>query len=406
MKGQIVRQEYELTCIAPVHTGSGEKRRAFEYLYDNKTNEVAFPNESKWIALLAQCGLMDDFARAIKQGAFREKSLREWLLAKGLKEGALRSIVLRKAATPSLVTTERGRKSLNDIVCQTTLADGRPYIPGSTIKGALRTGLLYGAIRRDPARFRPFWERIRRETGALKDKKKVWPRIIGELEQTALHTLALPGAKSSDAVSSALRGLRVSDAVGAGAMDTIVLQKVDATTKRNKAGKNESRLPLFRECIPAGRTLRFSITADLAMLETAGIMSLDQVTASLRDYMADGLRRLAAVFSSMNNGYYKVLFDEAKDADMLLGGGTGFLAKTLVYALADGDEEARGFVAGYLDEQFTARDRQTGRYEPTHKHKQFDRTLSPRTLKRAVMGQDDWIMGLCALRRVGDVSAV
>jgi len=89
-----------------------------------------------------------------------------------------------------------------------------------------------------------------------------------------------------------------------------------------------------------------------------------------------------------------------------IGGGTGFLAKTLVYALADSDEEAREFIAAYLDEQFAARDRRTGRYESTHKHKQFDRTLSPRTLKRAVMGQNDWIMGLCALRRVDDVSAV
>ena len=406
MKEQIVRQEYELTCIAPVHTGSGEKRRAFEYLYDSRKNEVAFPNESKWIVLLAQCGLMDDFAHAIEQGAFREKSLREWLLANGVKEGALRSIVLRKAATPDLMTTARGRRSLNDIVCQTTHADGRPYIPGSTIKGALRTGLLYGAVRRDPMQFRSFWARIRAEAGALRDKKKAWSRIIEEMERTTLHTLALPGAKASDAVSSALRGLRVSDAVGTGAMDTIVLQKVDATTKRNKAGKNESRLPLFRECIPAGRTLRFSITADLAMLETAGIMSLDQVMESLRDYTSDGLRLQKQVFLPMNPRFYQPLFEEAETADMLLGGGTGFLAKTLVYALADSDEEAREFIAAYLDEQFAARDRRTGRYESTHKHKQFDRTLSPRTLKRAVMGQDDWIMGLCALRRVDDVSAV
>lgn len=406
MRGQIVRREYELTCIAPVHTGSGEKRRAFEYLYDGRKNEVAFPDASKWIALLAQHGLMDDFALAIERGAFRERSLREWLLREGVKEGTLRSIVLRRAATPSLVTAERGRKSLNDIVCQTTLADGRPYIPGSTIKGALRTGLLYDAIRRDPLRFRPLWGRIRTETGNLRDRKKAWERIVAELEQAVLHTLALPGTKPGDAVSSALRGLRVSDAVGTGSADTVVLQKVDTTTKRSKEGKNESRLPLFRECIPTGRTLRFSITADLTMLGTCGITSLTQVTQALHAYTADGLRRQKQAILPMNPRFYQPLFEEAETADLLLGGGTGFLAKTLVYALADSDEEAREFIAAYLDEQFAVRDRRTGRYEPTHKHKQFDRTLSPRTLKRAVMGQDDWIMGLCALRRVGDVSAV
>lgn len=404
MRGQIVRQEYELTCVAPVHTGSGEKRRAFEYIYDGRTNEVAFPDASKWIALLAQHGLMDDFARAIECGAFREKSLREWLLAQGLKEAALRAIALRRAATPSLVTTERGRKSLNDIVCQTTLADGRPYIPGSTIKGALRTGILYDAIRRDPLGFCPLWRRIRAEKGNLRDRKKALGRIVAELEQAVLHTLSLPGVKPGDAVSSVLRGLRVSDAVGTGAMDTVVLQKVDATTKRSKTGKNESRLPLFRECIPAGRTLRFSITADLAMLGMAGITSLEQVISCLRAYTADGLRLQKQAFLPMNPRFYQPLFEEAETVDLLLGGGTGFLAKTLVYALADSDEEARDFIAAYLDEAFT--ERKGGRVEPKHRHRQFDRTLSPRTLKRAVMGQDDWIMGLCSIRRVGNAQTI
>ena len=404
MRGQIVRQEYELTCVAPVHTGSGEKRRAFEYIYDGRTNEVAFPDASKWIALLAQHGLMDDFALAIERGAFREKSLREWLLGQGLKEAALRAIALRRAATPSLVTTERGRKSLNDIVCQTTLADGRPYIPGSTIKGALRTGILYDAIRRDPLRFRPLWGRICAEKGNLRERKKALGCIVAELEQAVLHTLSLPGVKPGDAVSSVLRGLRVSDAVGTGATDTVVLQKVDATTKRSKTGENESRLPLFRECIPAGRTLRFSITADLAMLGMAGITSLEQVISCLRAYTADGLRLQKQAFLPMNPRFYQPLFEEAETADLLLGGGTGFLAKTLVYALADSDEEAREFIVAYLDEAFT--ERKGGRVEPKHRHRQFDRTLSPRTLKRVVMGQDDWIMGLCALRGVGNAQTI
>ena len=404
MRGQIVRQEYELTCVAPVHTGSGEKRRAFEYIYDGRTNEVAFPDASKWIALLAQHGLMDDFALAIERGAFREKSLREWLLGQGLKEAALRAIALRRAATPSLVTTERGRKSLNDIVCQTTLADGRPYIPGSTIKGALRTGILYDAIRRDPLRFRPLWGRICAEKGNLRERKKALGCIVAELEQAVLHTLSLPGVKPGDAVSSVLRGLRVSDAVGTGTTDTVVLQKVDATTKRSKTGENESRLPLFRECIPAGRTLRFSITADLAMLGMAGITSLEQVISCLRAYTADGLRLQKQAFLPMNPRFYQPLFEEAETADLLLGGGTGFLAKTLVYALADSDEEAREFIVAYLDEAFT--ERKGGRVEPKHRHRQFDRTLSPRTLKRVVMGQDDWIMGLCALRRVGNAQTI
>lgn len=403
MSGQIVRQEYELTCIAPVHVGSGQKLKSFEYLYDRRKDEVAFLNESKWIALLAQHDLMDTFADAVMSGAFLRQSIREWLLDHQIKEGELRSIILRRAASAPLITKERGRTKLNDIVAQTTLADGRPYIPGSTIKGALRTGILYHAIRRDPARFRSTWqETLRSLREPLKDQKKISDRMMSRVEQTILHTLCLSDdVKTGDAVSSAMRGLRVSDAVGT-VRDTVVLQKVDATTKKKRQGENVSELPLFRECIPAGAKLRFAVTADLSMLETTGLRSLDEALAGVRAYTADGLRLQEKVFGKK----YPALFAAAKNADALLGGGTGFLSKTLVYALAGSDEEAHTFIASYLDAAFQTRNRQTRRREPAHRHKELDEKISPRTLKRAVMGQDDWIMGLCSIRGIGDAQTI
>lgn len=403
MSGQIVRQEYELTCIAPVHVGSGQKLKSFEYLYDRRKDEVAFLNESKWIALLAQHDLMDTFADAVMSGAFLRQSIREWLLDHQIKEGELRSIILRRAASAPLITKERGRTKLNDIVAQTTLADGRPYIPGSTIKGALRTGILYHAIRRDPARFRSTWqETLRSLREPLKDQKKISDRMMSRVEQTILHTLCLSDdVKTGDAVSSAMRGLRVSDAVGT-VRDTVVLQKVDATTKKKRQGENVSELPLFRECIPAGAKLRFAVTADLSMLETADIHSLDEALAGVRAYTADGLRLQEKVFGRK----YPALFAAAKNADALLGGGTGFLSKTLVYALAGSDEEAHTFIASYLDAAFQKKNQRTGRREPAHRHKELDEKISPRTLKRAVMGQDDWIMGLCSIRGIGDAQTI
>ena len=198
-----------------------------------------------------------------------------------------------------------------------------------------------------------------------------------------------------------MRGLRVSDAVGT-VRDTVVLQKVDATTKKKRQGENVSELPLFRECIPAGAKLRFAVTADFSMLETTGLRSLDEALAGVRAYTADGLRLQEKVFGKK----YPALFAVAKNADALLGGGTGFLSKTLVYALAGSDEEAHTFIASYLDAAFQTRNRQTRRREPAHRHKELDEKISPRTLKWAVMGQDDWIMGLCSIRGIGDAQTI
>ena len=396
MKSGLVCKAYELECIAPLHVGSGVKLAAFEYLYDRKGNFVYFLDESRWIAFLHERGLMDAFAAFLEQGSPRGKNLWEWLLRKGVREKELQMLSVRRAQVVKLTAEGEAKDKLNDVACQTVLADGAPYIPGSAIKGAMRTGILYAVVKREPQRFRRFWldflrgakeiERTRNPRG----KKGAWGRLAADvcrgIEQEALHTLSLPQTQAQDAVTSALRGLRVSDAVCTAAeKDTVILQKLDATTKRKKDGGTESELPLFRECIPAGRRLRFSLTADFSMLKTAGITSCDAIFDALRAYTRDGLKRQESVWG----GAYSELFEEAADADCLLGGGTGFLSKTLIYALAASEEEAQRMIVAYLDDAFMK-----------HQHKALDSRISPRTLKMAELGPDIWILGLCRMREV------
>ena len=76
----LVCKEYELSCISPLHIGSGEKLSAFEYLYDRKGETVYFLDESKWISFLDKRGLMDEFAAFLEQRSPRGRNLWEWLL--------------------------------------------------------------------------------------------------------------------------------------------------------------------------------------------------------------------------------------------------------------------------------------------------------------------------------------
>ena len=121
------------------------------------------------------------------------------------------------------------------------------------------------------------------------------------------------------------------------------------------------------------------------MLKTAGITSCDAIFDALRAYTRDGLKRQESVWG----GAYSELFEEAADADCLLGGGTGFLSKTLIYALAASEEEAQRMIVAYLDAAFMK-----------HQHKALDSRISPRTLKMAELGPDIWILGLCRMREV------
>lgn len=379
---------YDLVTVAPVHVGSGEIRRANEYLYDRASGMAYFLDEARWVSFLGRRQLMEPFLAYIEESSrqlgqqqrpFRGKNLWEWLRAQGVQKREMEALAVRRARAERSVISDKG--SLNDVHLQMALSDGRPYVPGSTIKGALRTGILYRMIQQEPERFRGFWQEILREAASrdkLRDKEKAWQRAIKSLETQALHTLRV-AEKPREMVNSALRGLRVSDAaVAKRETETLLLQK---PTKSNRQGKTSKTLPLFRECIPPGRRLHFTLTADFSMLRTLGITSFENIFQGLRAYTAQALALLEEEFPK-----YRPKFDEAREADCLLGGGTGFLSKTLVYALARDAREARNFTARYLDEKF---------WNPSHHHMQYDGKLSPRTLKLVATAQEEWLLGLC-----------
>ena len=95
MSGQIVRQEYELTCIAPVHVGSGEVLRSFEYLYDRDKLEAYFLHGAKWFSFLEDRDLSDAFVQYLETEATGRKSrnLLEWLKVNHVTLAELRSHV-------------------------------------------------------------------------------------------------------------------------------------------------------------------------------------------------------------------------------------------------------------------------------------------------------------------------
>ncbi len=427
---ELIRKEYEIETIGPVHIGSGEKRKPFEYVYDwrkSPTNgsygrnsngrgasqssslkPVLFLNESKWIWFLEKKRLMDDFAGYVIGDAERQrdsrpkqKSIMQWMLDHRISFSEVERLAMRRAMVDGrdaaglsgrndsrrygAASSGNKKKSLNEIAMAVALADGRPYIPGSSIKGALRTGILWSVIVNQKDSFHKEWSKLKETLEYHARNKHVADKlgfVTKEIETNILHVLGV-SEKQSDAVNSVLRGLSVSDAP-AGKYDTVVIRGHDALPPRG--GERVSNdLPLFRECIPADSRLRFSITADFSILKKIGLTSMEQIWEKMHAYTQESIRLREKVFGDA----YRDLFDEAEEADIILGGGTGFLSKTLVYALAPDEEEAREFTAKYLNTQFSG-----------DHHLEKDIRLSPRTLKLARHDVEAWIMGLCRINEV------
>lgn len=385
-------KQIELNCISPVHIGSGVKLLPFEYLYDRRKRDVFFVDEGKFSELLMRHRLIDNFVADMRQR--RPPYLLNWLTDHRISEREMQGITVRRA---KVHIRQNERSSLNDVACLETAAGGIPYIPGSSLKGAIRTAVIYHLLRQSAHENlrRKYWGKLQ-DAMSARDIKAEIGKLAKKLEEELLCQLKYvdeKGKYSDAAIQDVMRGLRVGDAMPtAKRLDTVILQKIDCSTHANKSGRKEHSISLFRECIPIGSKFRFRITFEKEILAQIGIRDIDALIRMCRTYTASGLAMQEHAFGRD----YRAEFVEAGDADVMLGGGTGFLSKTIFYALAPGEEIGRKAVAALLDELFFDRRRR----QPQHFHRQKDTVLSPRTLKLTWTDTDSNIMGLCALQEV------
>ena len=137
--------------------------------------------------------------------------------------------------------------------------------------------------------------------------------------------------------------------------------------------------------------MHFSVTADLNMLRLIGIENINDIFSVTREYVLRNLKFQEQAFTrAFDRQFFAAqAFNEAKQADLFLGGGTGFQYKTIMYDLAPNEEKGRAVITKYLDVVF-----------PEHKHKIKDKDISPRTVKLTNQGQGHQLMGLCRLKEV------
>lgn len=391
------RKFFEITCLSPVHVGNGETLKSFEYLHDRKHGAVYFVDEAKWISFLYANGLTDDFfayVQKVSAKKFVRENVWDWLNSHGVDAAQIVKLAAHRADAKVDAT-----QKLSDIDRHIALTDGQPYIPGSALKGLFRTAILHAQIKNSPELRRRYWQQVSATASlSLKRRNNECGKICRALENEIFAKLDYRAAEKfkrvPDQFKSVLRGLKVSDAACTQAVDTVILQRTDATTKLNSHGELEKILPLFYECIPANTKLRFSMTLDFDMLTVKGISAFDDIFRMAREFMLFAVERLEEVFGQR----FPQQFAQARTADALIGGGTGFLSKSLLYSLAPSHEAAKNWAADYFDEAFTVWNFAERRREPAHWHEVFDEKISPRTLKLRPAPSGEVIAGLVQFR--------
>jgi CRISPR-associated protein Csm5 len=378
---KLVQIPFALRVVTPVSIGDGTELNPREYLYNPKDNSVIFLHELEWHKFLNRKRALPQYERYLQTPAKYGKSLYEWasetLGAHSLVEAQLGPAI--RSQTKAVVKDYRNnqKKTLNSLRPCLRLVDGRVYIPGSSIKGVMRTAILYHLLRKNDRLRQEFRRNLERSVFDNKDDGrgmvKELKRLLSDMETQLLHRLdfsSIPNTRirTSDAKVSSMRGLLCSDAISEGPVVTQVLQKVDLTLKSDKP---TSYLPIFRESILRDNVFHFTVTLDKPMLDTIGITSGQQLVDILTEYTEALNRMLLGKFKRLHAS----AFASISDANAYMGSNTGFLHKTLIAALYDTPDEVTQIVKTILSANKAFR---------KHKHYQ-DRDFSPRTIKATMV---------------------
>lgn len=144
MKKHIAPEVWSLTVrpLSPVHIGAGRSIEPIEYVLERKGQDC-------WLTVIDLDGLLSGLDAAQRREFNRHAQgdhfpqLRGWLRSQVRPEHELYTIQVQDPAFRELEKTVDDPRRAGEVELMTRdAATGRPFIPGSSIKGAIRTAVL------------------------------------------------------------------------------------------------------------------------------------------------------------------------------------------------------------------------------------------------------------------------
>lgn len=312
MKQVLKTYEIELLTKGPVYVGSGRDFSKREYTF-SENKDIAYIFEPiKLLPILKEKKLYAEYEKYMMGN--ERMDIGKWLERKGIHNKDFSSYC-KYQLDCSDITLEK-----TDLTLQECMKDpyGNPYIPGSSLKGMLRTILLTEDIRKNPNKYRTIKEKISK--GGSGQKRSYLSREASDMEKAFANVLDKTD-RSDNAVNDFMSGVIIGDSEPLSINDIILCQR----TELNADGR-EKRLPVLRECIRPGVKIRFKLTID------------ESVCNKNKSYVVNDEVIINAVkdFCKMYNDCFISKYREVeieKGNYVWLGGGCGFATKTAVYPM-------------------------------------------------------------------------
>ncbi|HHV97557.1 MAG TPA: type III-A CRISPR-associated RAMP protein Csm5, partial [Clostridiaceae bacterium] len=249
----------KLTILSPVYIGD-EKRELSQVEFLEQNSFIHIFSEDKLIRVLKEKGMIRDFLNYLEQQSY--PSLREywWHIPPGERNSILKEVTIRKIKT-SVSRVRNLQLHISDPV--TSL----PYIPGSSIKGSLRSALLYYFVSENTNPFIEVFEKLIKERN-LKNRKQIGTQIDGYYFQS--NNIKGKNRVKKGGNTDLMRLVKVSDAFvrqehRSNQISEVVRVKI--ISLNNNGGYHFSKnrnsdIEIFVEVIKPGTELIFEIDID------------------------------------------------------------------------------------------------------------------------------------------------
>lgn len=312
MRDYLKKYEVTITTKGPVYIGSGKNITKKEYYFDENSNKVYFFDFAKMFNGLIKKNLENKY----QEYMFNAKAPMD--LGGFFKKNGVGIMDIKKWSDYSVDASniydkkEFKSKGINTFMKE---SGNRNYIPGGSLKGAIRTALVVDGIANNYNKFIKVGDQV------FKDSRNTSKagRNANSIENKILRTLNRKDTKENDAVNDIMSCIRVSDSEVVPNEYMTLCQRMDMNVDGGV-----SKLPIYYECIKPGVKIKTSITID---------------TSLSKDVSIERIKKAIATYSKCLDEDFNSYFDSepCNEKTMFLGGYAGFASKTIVYPLLKGD---------------------------------------------------------------------
>lgn len=303
----------KILVMSPTFVGSGKDISKKEYRLSTEEQKVVIYDPAKFYQIMKKAGKVSHYENFLMNDS--RTDLETWM-----RDNRIGISSVDEAIRYTVSCGDRMELGKSKVQIMEFAKDpyGFPYVPGSSIKGMLRTILLGYEISQNPKKYNQQAEQIKRFHNDRPDRK-YYRRETNDIEVSTFNTLNREGSKIENAVNDNLQGLVISDSKPLKLEDLVLCQKIEYHTNNE-----EKPLNILRECLRSGTYIEFTITIDTQTCP----------------YDAGKIMEAIKVFNDM---YYQCVlskFNSKKRPEdtVYLGGGTGFVSKTIIYSLFGAEE--------------------------------------------------------------------